>query len=189
MFCFIAEFWHTSTVTRITQTVLPDTFYISDSVLLHFWWKWTKHFTHKYFFYGGDDQVISTIVAQVFWKEGWRWLVDSSFLEPPVAPPRFRWAREGRICPQKFLHFSLKRSGQKRPKTARIGVGSSVGCCSMSALVPLWALNAVNPCPQSYGPLSGGFVPCKNSTQKWLHAVYTLSFPSLKLLTPRSVSS
>ncbi len=39
------------------------------------------------------------------------------------------------------------------------------------------------------GSLSGGFVPCKNPTQKWLHAVYALSFSSLKLLAPRSVIS
>ncbi len=110
------------------------------------------------------------------------------FLRPQIClSGRFRWAREGRICSQKFLHFPPKKSGQKRPKTASSGVGSSVGCCSLSALVPLWALNAVNPYTQSYGPLSGGFVPCKNSTQKWLHALYTLSFTSLKLLTPRSV--
>ncbi len=66
-------------------------------------------------------------------------------------------------------------------------MGTSVGHWSLSALVPLWILKTVNLSSQHFGPLSGGFVQSKNPTQKWLHAVYALSFLSLKLLTPRSV--
>ncbi len=59
--------------------------------------------------------------------------------------------------------------------------------CSLSALVSPWALRAVNRCAQSYVSQSAELIPCKNFTQKWLHAAYAPSFFSLELLTPKSI--
>ncbi len=104
-----------------------------------------------------------------------------------VVPTR-DWGGPGKVesTHKNFCTF-CKKSGQKWPKTASTGEGSSAGCCSLSALVSLWALNTVNPCTQSYGSLAGEFIPCQNFAQKWLHTACALSFLSLKLLTPRSV--
>ncbi len=87
----------------------------------------------------------------------------------------------------KISALITKKSGQKWLRTATTGRGLSVGHRSLNALVPLWALKTVKSCTQSYGSLSGKFVPCKSSTPKWFHATFALSFLSLKLPLPSSV--
>ncbi len=103
-----------------------------------------------------------------------------------VLPLIFRWAKAGRIGPQKFLHFSLKKWPEMAKNSQHwhgVVSGSPQFECSSATLAP----NTVNWSTQNYVSLSGELIPCKNSTQKWLHAGYTLSLLSLELLIPRSV--
>ena len=44
-----------------------------------------------------------------------------------------------------FLHFSLKKRGQKRPKTGSTGIGSSVGRCSMSCSIATMGTQCCEP--------------------------------------------
>ncbi len=66
--------------------------------------------------------------------------------------------------PTKMSALFTKRKVAQNSQDA--GVGSSLGCRSLSALVSLWALKTVDGCTQSYGSLSGELIPCKNLTQK-----------------------
>ncbi len=67
---------------------------------------------------------------------------------------RFRWAREGRISPQKILDVSLKKMAQTAKNSQRrCRVICSWGR-SLNALMSLWALKTVNWSTQNYVSLS-----------------------------------
>ncbi len=98
----------------------------------------------------------------------------------------------GRIYPQKFCPFHLKKvagNDQKQPALAwgHLWVATAwvLSCHYGHPRLLTDPLKIICHCLENYGTVR--FVPCRNATQKWLHAAHALSVLSLKLLMPRSV--